>query len=441
MKGKILLCAYYFPPIGTPRSYRWKELVKQLSLRGWEIDVLTIRVSQNHPNYDPELLEDIPNDVTILRTYPGIMHRLSALLMKKPFNTECSSLNHGVSLRRWIGEFLLSIFEKGFRTLLIPDEAATWIPFALITGRKLVRKNNYDLIISSAFPFTSHVAGYFLKYFDNGKAWIADYGDPWVSNPYLRVPKWRAKIDKRLETVLLKSASKIIVNTDTTKDHYLSLYPFLKPQDIKVITQGFSREGFLESPPETADRFRIVYAGIFYKDREPYAFFDALKNLKEIWKDVEVIIAGNISKAEYHRYAKDNGLSEIVRFIGFVPQKRIFSLEKGASVLLLIGNRGGIQVPGKVYEYFASKRPILHITLDENDITSALVEKFRRGISVANDPKKLSESITYLYNLWKSKRLDKEFNLKEIDEFCWDILAEKLEETILDVMEASVRIE
>src|SRR3972149_10197360 len=83
MKGKLLICAYYFPPIGTPRSYRWREFVTHLYSKGWKIDVLTIDTSNKHPNYDSKLLDNIPAEVRIFRTYPGIMHHFSSLLLGK----------------------------------------------------------------------------------------------------------------------------------------------------------------------------------------------------------------------------------------------------------------------------------------------------------------------------------------------------------------------
>lgn len=434
MKGKLLICAYYFPPIGTPRSYRWREFVTHLYSKGWKIDVLTIDTSDKHPNYDSKLLDNLPTDVRIFRTYPGIMHHFSSLLLSKVAdNREPTSSENQSPLKQRSGRSLFRIFEKSLRTVFIPDEAVTWLPFAILKGRKLTKENSYDVIISSGFPFTCHIVGYFLKSLSGGKPWIADYGDPWVNNPSFTLPKWRSLIDKILEARILKSVTKLIFTTDGTKEHYLNLYPFLKSEDVKVITQGFSYKEFHESLPESTGKFRIVYTGMFYKDGEPFGFFDALKRVREIWKDLEVVIAGNITNEEYKRYTEKNGLSEVVKFIGFVSNKRSLALQKGASVLLLIGHGGGIQVPGKTYEYIAAKRPILSVKIDNADIASKIVERFKRGISVENDPSKISESIIHLYNAWKNKHLENEFNLEDVDEFRWDRLADKLEETILEL--------
>jgi glycosyltransferase involved in cell wall biosynthesis len=432
---RLLICAYYFPPIGTPRSYRWREFVKRLS-KNWEIDVLTIHTFNNHPNYDPTLLEDLPDKVRIFRTYPGIMHHFSSLFLSKAIGNKQSTPHESQnSLKQRAGKFLFKAFEKKLRAIFIPDEAITWLPFMLVKGRRLIEENRYDAIISSGFPFTCHIGGFFLKRLSCGKPWIADYGDPWAYNPTFLLPKWRSFIDKNIESKILKAVNKIIVTTDQTKEHYLGLYHFLKPEDINVITQGFSQEQLKWVSPETTDKFRIVYTGIFYKNREPFVFFDALSQIKGTCKDLEVIIAGNMPNDEYKRYAEDNGLSGVVGFVGFVPKQRAISLQKGASVLLLIGTGGGIQVPGKIYEYVAAKRPILSIKVDKSDIASTIVERLKRGISVENDPQKIGESINHLYKLWKEKHLESEFNLEDVDEFCWDRLAERLEETIIETFQ------
>jgi glycosyltransferase involved in cell wall biosynthesis len=435
MKGKILLCSYYFPPIGSPRSYRWRELVKCLASKGWEIDVLTIRTTNKHPNYDPELLERMPDGVRIFRTHPGIMHHLSGLLLSKTAGDSGNVLFRTYeSMRKTVGRLLFNLYENGLRYLFIPDEAVMWLPFALLKGSALNKENRYELIISSGFPFTCHILGYILKKLNGDIPWIVDYGDPWIDNPILPMPKWRTYTDKKIESRILKSARRLIVTTQETKEHYLSLYPFLTNENINVISQGYSPEDYEEIPPETTNKFRIVHTGKFYNANEPIIFFHSLKEIKQIWKDLEIVITSNLVNDESKRYAENSGLSEIVRFIGFVPHQRAIALQKGASLLLLIGHRGGIQVPGKIFEYIAAKRPILAIKNDEADLASKIVEKHQRGIVVTNDPQAIKDSLIHFHKLWKNKKLESNFNLEYVDDYSWDRLSEKLDKLISEAI-------
>lgn len=428
MKGKILLCSYYFPPIGTPRSYRWKNLVKCLASKGWEIDVLTIRATHKHPNYDPNLLERMPDGVRIFRTHPGIMHHLSGHLLSKTGGDRRNVLSSTYgSMRQGVGRLLFNLYESGLKYLFIPDEAVIWFPFALLKGFALNKENHYEVIISSGFPFTCHILGYILKNLSGDIPWIVDYGDPWVDNPILPVPKWRSWTDEKIESRILKSANRLIVTTQETKEHYLSLYPFLRNESIKVISQGFSREDYDEVSPEIRNNFTIVHTGKFYRANEPILFFDALKELKQIWKDLEIVITADLSDDNRKRYIKNNGLSELVNFVGFVPHQRAIALQKGATLLLLIGHRGGIQVPGKIYEYIAAQRPILSIKNDEADLASKIVEKHKRGIAVKNNTQMIKDSLIHLHILWKNNKLENNFNLEYVDDYSWDRLGKKLD--------------
>lgn len=71
MNKRILLCLYFFPPLGGPRSLRWLNLVKVLSERGWTIDVLTVEPSLHDSFYDAGLLKELPPAIRVTRSFPG----------------------------------------------------------------------------------------------------------------------------------------------------------------------------------------------------------------------------------------------------------------------------------------------------------------------------------------------------------------------------------
>ena len=154
-----------------------------------------------------------------------------------------------------------------------------------------------------------------------------------------------------------------------------------------------------------------------------------------MWSDLEIVMTGTMVDSEYKGYIKNNGLSEIVRFVGFVPHKTAIALQKGASLLLLMGHRDGVQVPGKLYEYVAAQRPILSIKYEEADLSSKIVEKLNRGITVQNNPQMIKNALIHFHKLWKNKDLDRSFNLKHVDDYSWDRLGNKLHEAILETQQ------
>lgn len=400
----LLLCTYISPTRDTPRGLRWRNFTNILSQKGWKMDILTMNSSMDHANHYANQFHLFSQEVRILKTYPGFLHNFA-------YN----------NLRR------KEILEH------IPYTKVEWVPLAFFKGLKLLKKNKYDLLISVSFPFVSHILCYFLKKV-SGLPWIADYGDPWVYNP---VSSWHgldAKMRKKLEETILRQVDQIIVTTEETKELYLSKCPFVCRKDITVITQGYSKDEFNEVSPEIPNKFRIVYTGVFYKDiRNPLLFFESLKKINVSSNQLEIIVAGAVKK-EYRNFVQEIGVSSLVRFVGHISHLRIISLQKGASVLLLFGNRGGCQLPGKIFEYIAAKRPILVIKYDEEDIAARIVEQLHRGVVVRSNSEQIVKVILDLYGLWKTGKIEEVFSLETVpSNHSWTSLGAKLEKLMLSV--------
>ncbi|MEE9591613.1 MAG: glycosyltransferase [Thermodesulfobacteriota bacterium] len=416
---RILICTYTFPPTGGPRSIRWIQFTDYLSKKGWKIDILTVSPLPRSPRYDEESLKEVPEGVSVHRTFPGILYSFTYKFFARGDSRSGKKRGSSDTLTKRILKYL----NKTGRSLLIPDGSIEWLPFALRSGKKLCRENYYDALISVGYPYSSHVVGYFLKKYVHGP-WLADYGDPWSFFPHY-FPEWRRPIDRRLEGRLLKRMDKVIVTTEETKEGYLTFFPFLEDNDVEVIPQGYDVARFSKMEPEKAQGFRIVYTGIFYGTiREPYAFFDAVEEMEDM--DIEVVIAGRIEE-RYREYVISRGLTGKVKFLGYLSHERVVALQKGATVLLLLGNLSRYQLPSKVYEYIASKRPILSIRYQKEDIASKIVEKYQRGVVVDNKKGEIKEALRAFYQDWKDKKLDGRFKLEDIEEYSWDSLVLRFE--------------
>jgi len=412
----ILLISYNFPPIGGPRSLRWLQFVKYLN-RDYSIEVLTIQPEKGCTRYDESLLSSIPENVKIYRTYPGFIQRFNYRYLPLDKIKKVREKSFKIILRKAIKNIL--------SPYLMPDQMVEWLPWGLKKAKNLVRKKKYDLIISSAWPFTDHLIGYFIKK-KMGISWIADYGDPWAFNPFIPFPWRRNLIDCRFEEKLLKNMDNIIVTTKETADGYVKYYPFLDCQKITIIPNGYDHKEFQQAKPDKGKKFRIVYTGIFYKDRSPDIL---LKSIKELNFDFELIIAGEISP-EYIKIIGNLGIEKKVKLLGHQSHKQAIALQKGADVLLLLGWLKGYQIPAKIFEYFGACRPILSIKFDEKDIAAKLVQKHNRGFIPYNNTKEIISALEEMHDLWQKGKFKSCFDLRELKEYSWDILAEKLKETI-----------
>ena len=59
-RRRVLVLAYFFPPLGGAGVQRTLKFVRYLEPLGWDATVVTTR-SRHYPARDPSLLEDVPD--------------------------------------------------------------------------------------------------------------------------------------------------------------------------------------------------------------------------------------------------------------------------------------------------------------------------------------------------------------------------------------------
>lgn len=440
MDHRMLLCAYYFPPIGSPQSFRWLQFVKYLSQHGWKVDILTIEASPFAGQYDPALAAQIPAEVTVFRTSPGLLKPwVDRFTGQNAFRSlaNCSPHDevHGakkkIMPRAYMKSLAGHLYKLLVRYVMIPGEAVEWLPFALWRGKELVRSMDYDVIVSSGYPFVSHLVAFMLKHWSS-KPWAADYGDPWSFNPFAsNLPKWRQRLERKLESLLLQSVDRVIVTTVETKMGYIHHFPEFQADRVTVVTYGYDREQFDRIATSVQPMFRVVYTGVFYERlREPFAFLDAVKDLPSA--DVEIKVAGPVHPA-LRKYIEERELG-VISFLGHIPHQEALRLQKNAALLMLMGNESQFQLPSKFFEYLGARRPILAIKGCDTDIAARLVSHLNRGFVVDNNPQEIARAVRQAYSLWKQGRLDNEFCLEELPEFTWESSGAKVHDLLMEVV-------
>jgi glycosyltransferase involved in cell wall biosynthesis len=420
---KILLIAHNFPPLISPQSLRWFYLSRELVKRGYKIDVLTIRM----PDRFVDLLDMIPEGLQAYRTFPGpFFYSTFKYARKSPAGEGVKIPPKPSPLWRMLSR-IRSQIDKNLNMLLVPDIYSEWLPFALKKGQRLVKEKRYDILISSSEARVCHLIGYFLKK-KSGTPWIADYGDPWIYPvTTFYEPDLKKKIVEKIERKLLKRMDAITVAADGMRELYKERYPFLAEKRISVIAQGYDPDIFSQVQAQIPSRFRVVYCGSFYKNlRDPIPFMRAIEGLDK--KDIEVIIAGRIH--EFADTLKKEFKNGMITYQGFLEHRESLSLQKGANVLLNIGNVTDIQVPGKIYEYIGARRPILCLKGNDRDPSAGIIMRYNRGIVAENRKEDIQEGVTKLYELWQKNVLDTHFNLDEIEEFTWRRRAEAVSDLI-----------
>lgn len=433
VKSKILFISYTFPPVGGMRPLCAAYYINNLVKRGHTVDVLTVNPSSHHPIYSLDRSNHflLPESVEIHRTYAGIISHLASVLYPLTRPSTNGHFQNGKIVK--LG--LQKLFYRWGRAFLIPDGTLDWLPFGLMLGNKLVNSRNYDLIFSLGGPVTAHFVAYYLSS-RTKLPWVADIGDPWSFNPIQKnLPRWRQNLDMWLEGKGLKHINKLIVKTEETMLGYLKTFPFLNKDKFAIIGSGFDQEKYKKIQPEksSTNKFRLVYTGIFYSTQTPKVFFDALSDFVKDYQDFEVIMAGNI-EPQYHNYIREQKLSNWFSFLGHQSHDRVVALQKGADLLLLFEPMGGYQVSQKIYEYLAAKRAVLVVQYQDEDIASRIVRDKNRGVCVNYDRHEIYNVLRKLYLLWKENMLNSSFSLAETEEYKWENIVDKIEETLKEVV-------
>ena len=133
----------------------------------------------------------------------------------------------------------------------------------------------------------------------------------------------------------------------------------------------------------------LVHTGKLSGDwgRHPGNLFEALRRLQEEEPDVadrlSLVLAGRLNHDE-QRLIEEAGLERIVRHVGVLSRGDAIALQRSADVLVLLTSPTLVwELPGKVFEYFGARRPILALAKDNE--AARLVEETGTGWTVAPD--------------------------------------------------------
>jgi len=363
MRKHILLITYYFPPEQTPRAFRWEALIKSLANRGYKIDILL-------PKYKNKKRPQI-NGVKYLETKQGVIDNI---FYQRVLNCDTNILdkannkiNKKIIKIKKVFKKICSFF---FNKLIWPDGSAIWYLFAKKELRKIIKNNQYDCIISSALPFTSHLLGYYAKKHLKSR-WIAEYGDPFSFNPQPSKSFFNF-LNRKIENKIIKEMNYIIVPFKGAKDGFLTNYPSFKEDKIKIIPQIMPSlhpdAGNIKWDNFDKNKINIVYAGIFYIPiRSPKKLLEALVKLRE--KDIVTyhklrfhifgIMGEKINKL-FNEYQQLLNERVIVLYGETSRESCAFAYEK-ADYLLNIANISEYQLPSKLIDYLSYKKPIISL--------------------------------------------------------------------------------
>ncbi|MCK4235210.1 MAG: glycosyltransferase [Spirochaetales bacterium] len=428
MEKKVLIITYYFPPVGGGGVQRTAKFVKYLPEFGWNPFILTVKeevCQRTKRPIDRTLLDDIPENIYIKRT-----NSKDLLQYKGGITSEWGGKGQAYTYKR----FLKRIAEL----LINPDSQMPWIPIAVMSGFKMILKNKIDVIYSTGNPWSNHIVGAILKKLTN-RPWVADFRDPWTLNPFQKYSsKFRYEIHCILEKKVFEIANKIIFTSQQTADDYRKIY---RTNKFAIITNGFDEEDFKTSQVPKCQGLNILYSGNIIANFKSssmfiYALSKFLEKNSKSKKDIKVNFLGSVDARFKSLFEKGN-FAGVINALGYKSHRESISMILSADVLLLMRNElGRMIIPGKLFEYMASGKPILALIPINGSAAIVLKNEGRDDFIVnPNDLQGIEKKIELIY--WKYKqKLFQSYRTDNLDRYTRKNLAGDLS-AVLDEIRRS----
>ena len=399
---KLLIITYYFPPAGGPGVQRWLKFVKYLP----EFNVQPIVYVPENPTYpivDEGLVSEISDQVIVLKNKIWEPYQLASVFSKN----KTKKISSGIFPQKKKQTFLDKTFLWVRGNLFIPDARVFWVKPSVAYLEKYIKENNIDTIVTSGPPHSLHLIGLELKEKLNIN-WLADFRDPWTTIGYhkaLRLSSYAANKHKKLEHKVLNSADTIIVTSKTTKTEFQAITD--KP--ISVITNGYDIENVEKQALDS--KFTLAHIGSFLSDRNPEFLWESLVELLNEIPDfkahLEIKLIGAVSQEVLDAIAQFN-LNPYLNLLGYVSHHEAIAHQKKSQVLLQIEiNSEDTKsiIPGKLFEYMVSNRPIIAIGPQGSDF-AAIVKETNTGVFFDYSEKaKLKSVILDFYNQFLEGKL------------------------------------
>ena len=368
---KVLIITYYWPPAGGPGVQRWLKFTKYLKDFNFE-PVVYVPENPHYPLKDPSLEEEVPKHVEVVKKRIFEPYSLAKIFSKKDTQQISSGIISEEENQNPIEKAMLFIRGNFF----IPDARKFWIKPSIKFLMEYLQDNEIKTIITTGPPHSMHLIGLGLKEELNIK-WLADFRDPWTTIGYhdkLRLTENSQLEHKEFERRVLHKADHIITTSFTTRSEFREM----TTTPVTVITNGYDVENIPK--PEMDRKFTISHIGSLLSGRNPHNLWKAIAELitenANFAEDFRLKLTGSIGEQVLETIRKA-GLNEHLELQGYVSHRQALKLQRSSQLLLLIeidsAETKGI-IPGKIFEYMVSERPIMAIGPSGADIKRIITE-------------------------------------------------------------------
>jgi glycosyltransferase involved in cell wall biosynthesis len=369
----VLLLAFYFPPRSHIASYRSGCFAKFLPENGWLPTVVCENWPPGRPDYDPDFVGKIPDEVAV--------HRVD------------NPVPRG---------FYQRFFLRKLAPYLWPHRAPLlWWRKARAQVLSLLAQKRFDAVWATSDPLTPWALAEEAAA-RAGIPWVADIRDSfneqqhgsWYKRPLFAFQERRLAVRADRVVAVTRGVAQRLGKRIGRK--------------IDVIYNGFDPTLFPQDPPAPSARFTIIYAGsLMLPLRNPAPVFAAIELcLQQKWipaDEIEIQFYGSDPRVIEQVFPRATGRIPL-KVLPRIPHREVLRLLMASSVLLMLDNATERDVlPGKIGDYLGAGRPILAFPNAGGELSDILA---RTGTGVAlSGMQEMAGQIRQWFTQWKSGRL------------------------------------
>lgn len=367
---RVLIITYYWPPSGGSGVQRWVKFAKYLPKEGWQPVIYTPE-NPELTTIDKTLAAEIPPEAEVVKTHIFEPYGIYRKLMGKGSSTDLKALTSAGSdgnevnpvnggKKSWKQK--LSLYIRG--NFFIPDPRIMWVRPSVKFLKSYLKKHPVDAIVSTGPPQSMHLIGLELSK-ATGLPWLADFRDPWTKIFYFKHLELTHRSEAKhqaLEKKVVDGATRVIAVSPMVKKDFEAI----TSTPVELITNGFDEEDF-NVPFEADEYFNITHTGLFASDGDPEILWKVLaakcQEDKEFQKLLRIRLVGKTDQ-EIVNSIETAGLGPNLVNLGYQSHEVAVREQRNASVLILPLRKEPeyeAVLPGKLFEYLASRRPILGI--------------------------------------------------------------------------------
>lgn len=355
---RVLFLAYLFPPIVNSGTRRSLSFANHLPDCGWE--PLVVSVQPQSRDVDEALLAEVRPGTQVERVTSG--WDVLACRMASWFVPKASQKRVAEALA-W-----------RLRSLAhVPDEAVSWYPMAVKAAMALHRERGFDAVYASGWPWTSFLAARAVAR-RTGVPYVLDYRDMWRptgTHAWEYQSRGQKLFGPWFERRVARNAAAVVTVTSSLVN---AIQRDARVAKVHCITNGFEPSDFAgvaaERPDAAHPLVHVVYTGVW---RPGYGLEDLYQAIAQLRAQGSPNLHRlRVSAAGFAPgHAQRFGVGDIVTELGQVPHQRALALMQGADVLFLpvpLGYYANASLPGKLFEYLGSGRPILAAVPVESEV-------------------------------------------------------------------------